>query len=101
MRWSLPEVNPLLPTIGPPAICDVFTVAKDTCLLLHPIFYPNDLKATWATPAQFVVNLQARSNETTSPILRLHIDWNGAWMDGDREMARHLKVSQEVLPDQP
>lgn len=92
MRWRHQEIYPFARTIGPAADCDLLSVVRAKWLELHPILVPNNLPARRGGKANFVVVLQARSNEARSPILRNQVSWDGEWEDGEVEMSRHLTV---------
>ena len=96
MRWRLYEIHPLMHTVGRPADCDLFAITKDNYLDLKPVIGPTNLKTRYRVGdgrINFVVTLQARSNEGNSNLLRLRITWDGEWHEGDREMQRHLTVN--------
>lgn len=38
--------------------------------------------------------LRAQGNERDSPSTRIKIAWDGEWLDGDVEMAKHLVVKE-------
>lgn len=93
MTWRHQEVHPLVRTIGAAADCDLCRVEKDgKALTLLPIITPFSLKARWDSQCKVVAWLQAKSNLTDSPIIRVQISWDGSWEDGENEMKRHLEV---------
>lgn len=94
LRWKFQEIHPLVRTIGPAADCDLCSVVKGKWIELHPLVVPNNLQAHRAGKADFVVSLQARSNEGESKIHRFRISWDGQWHDGENEMANHLVVKE-------
>jgi hypothetical protein len=93
MRWRNQEVSPLTRTIGHDADCDLCCVGKGKWLSLLPLIVPLSLNARRQERCRIVASLEARSNQTDSPIFRIEMSWDGDWEDGDTEMQRQLKIS--------
>jgi hypothetical protein len=94
IQWTHQQIYPLARTVGPAASCDLCSVVKDKWVQLHPLILPINFAVQRKGPAILVVSLQARGNEDESAISRFQIAWDGAWQDGDTEMARHLVVRE-------
>lgn len=87
--------NPLKHDIGPSKHFDVCSVLNQgSCILLHPILTPNNLRTAWAGPQHLVLSFQARSTEVDSDIVRIKIVWDGKWHEGANEMATHFRISE-------
>lgn len=96
LKWQWHEIHPLQRTVGPEAVCDLFSVVKGKWLELQTIIYPTALEPyrlrRVGAPIDMTVVLQARSNEGNSPITSFRMTWDGQWEDGDVEMSQHLIV---------
>lgn len=112
LRWRHSELFSKARTVGPHADCDLCSVVSGSISAgrtpLHdpapkPRFsvYPqtqvNNLIDYYerSAPVNAVLTLQARSNEVDSEFIRVHITWDGAWVDGEG-MKEHLHI--KVLP---
>lgn len=97
LQWMLQEIQPLTRVVGRTAVADLCSVVKDKWVELRPMIGVANFNARRRKehpPAQrdFIVTLEARSAEGSSPPLRLRITWDGEWEDGDFEMRRHLVI---------
>ena len=57
-----------------------------------PLIVPNNFKPSYTGTTNLVVTVQAHSRECSSQELRIAVDWDGGWDDGDMEMNKHLSV---------
>ncbi len=98
LTWTHQQLFPPLRTIGPDSQVDLCSVVKDKWLALHPLIAPYNLNVQRRDPAKLILWVQAKSNECDSPVLRVHIAWDGGWHDGAQEMKRHLilKVIEDI-----
>jgi hypothetical protein len=80
-------------TVGAEADADLCSVVKGKWLELHPMVVPMSLKARYRNePVDIVLHFQAQGAEASSPVLAVHLAWDGKWADGDREMLHHLVI---------
>lgn len=98
LQWKFQEIRPLALTIGQAVDCQLCTVVREKWFELHPIIFPMNFQKRYRKPEDvpfdIVISLQARSNETESPVCRLKIAWNGLWAEDREEMARHMVVKE-------
>jgi hypothetical protein len=66
-------------------------------LSLMPIIRATNLPYQWAEDAHLIAAFQVKSPEAESRVVRIQIDWDGAWHTDDGESAKHLKL--RVLVD--
>jgi hypothetical protein len=100
IRWRDQELVPLLRTLGSAADCDLCRVEKSKGLFLMPLILPNNLIAHRSGKCHLVVHLQARSNQADSEVVRIGINWDGRWENGDKEMQQHLQIDDTLPPEQ-
>jgi hypothetical protein len=62
-------------------------------LMLTPNNFPDTMLGA-SEGAHFWLTLVARGLESESRPLRLTIDWDGRWEDGDAEMRQHLTITR-------
>jgi hypothetical protein len=94
MTWRDQQLYPLLRTVGPGIDCDLCTVGEQNWLTLSVLIAPFSLQARREAAGTIVVSLQARSNQTDSPICRIQLAWNGRWDNGVSEMRRNLVIRE-------
>ena len=94
LRWRYQESYPITRTLGANAECDLCNIIKGQGLQLMPLIRPNEFPKIWQEKANLVLSLQARSVETDSAVLRVNIDWNGDWEDGQLEMKKHMIIKE-------
>lgn len=80
-------------TIGPAYDCDLFVLARNKFLLIHP---KADDPHSYSSGCHIFVTLKAFSMESESIPVRVKIDWDGEWPDGTQPMRRHL--SFQIVP---
>ena len=96
LSWVRGEVYPLARTIGPDAEANLLWIGDDGAFQFElaggtPFHFP---PPTLKQPVLFWVTVQAQSIEADSPALRLRVEWNARWVEGDQD---HLVVT----PDPP
>jgi hypothetical protein len=79
--------------IEPDMDFDFISIVKDKWLQLHPLLFPIDLEIVFREKASFIASLQARSEGSCSPVLKIKVSWDGKWCDEDHEMQDHLQIS--------
>jgi hypothetical protein len=99
LQWSLQQIQPLTRVVGRTAIADLCSVVKDKWVELHPMidimrFNARRRKEHSEAVRDFIVTLEARAAECSSPPLRLRITWDGEWADDDAGMRRHLVIKE-------
>lgn len=94
--WQHSQLFPLARTIGPDAIADLFSVVKNGALHLQTQIVPFNLQtrreASTASPLTLILTVQAFATEVASNALRIQVNWDGGWHDGEKEMGRYLTV---------
>lgn len=93
--WVRQEILPLFRTVGPDADASLLFVRQDGTLQFTPIVSPNHFPCAQIAPVDYWVTLQAKSIEIDSLPLRLKIRWDGVWDAGEKEIQRHLSVSDD------
>ncbi len=95
IRWRNHEHVPKARTVGPAVDCDfVRVVSSPPALELLPTFRPNNLQVHWTTKCDFITDVQARSNETDSRVVRFRVTWDGQWDQDADAMRQHLRIKQ-------
>jgi hypothetical protein len=94
LQWHLHEINPLPRRVGKSADAVLLSVVKEKWLRLHPLVIPNNLTVMYREQCHIVATFQAKSHEADSNTVRVQIDWNGGWHDGDEEMQAHLRIKE-------
>lgn len=102
LQWELQAIHPLTRDVGRTATCDLCSVVQDKWLQLRTMIQVMNFQSTRkrADPnaiMDFIVTLEARSIEGSSPPLRLRISWDRDWADGDVEMQQHFTVKEAPL----
>jgi hypothetical protein len=99
LLWLHGQVYPASRNLGRPASADFVIIAQDLHvsenqhqLHLMPAILPNNFQRSYYSAMHIWVTVVATSIETDSPPLRLAVDWDGAWEEGEAEMARHFKI---------
>jgi hypothetical protein len=94
--WIMQEIYGRVRTIGraTAADADLLFVQSEflkIVLAVTPNNFPDTMSG--ASEQHFWLTVVARGLESESKPLRLKIDWDGKWEDGDNEMGRHLTVA--------
>jgi hypothetical protein len=97
LRWRHQSLYPTLRSIGADADAELFAVLQDNGLQLCVLASPDNLEAQKRGACTMVLHIEGRSNEVTTPIIRIKIAWDGKWADGSQEMRKHCVV--EVLDE--
>jgi hypothetical protein len=92
LGWMHGSLYPVLRTIGPPAVCDLFNVQKNSHLQLLPLITPNSMQAVYKSATTLVFSIIAQGNEGQSPIFRIKMVWDGEWDDDINKMKNHLRI---------
>jgi hypothetical protein len=96
LTWKLPELYPLVRTVGDEAIANLFYVIANKPLEFVAPVVPYNLAHQYPAPCKLWATVQARGIEGVSKPLRVAIAWDGNWDPGDTEMARNLPVSSSL-----
>ena len=96
LAWRLQEIYGNSRTIGRATKADASLLyVRQEFLRITLILTPNNFPDTMAGitgGAHFWLTLVARGLESESRPLRLKIDWDGRWEEGESEMRRHLTI---------
>lgn len=98
--WMNASTRETAPTLGrnAPEICDLFTVGPGLGLRLAPQESVHSLERImkWpvGAPVHLLLTVEARSRESRSDPVSIEVNWGGAWLPDDAEMALALKVAQ-------
>jgi len=98
LQWSLQQIHPVTRVVGRTAIADLCCVVKDKWMEMLPMisvlnFNARRRKEHSDALRDFIVTIQARAAEGSSPPLRLRITWDGGWSDDVQIMRRHLVIN--------
>lgn len=74
--------------------CDLITIGEDG-LSIMTLFKPTDFKGTWRDACSLFLTVVAKSDETVSKPMVVHIIWDGRFQDNIEEMRDHLKIELE------
>jgi hypothetical protein len=96
LRWRHQDIYPTLRSIGAEADADLFAVLQDTGLELCLLASPTNLESMKRGACTLMLHIEARSNEVTTPIMRIKVAWDGKWADGSQEMRKHCVVEELV-----
>lgn len=66
-----------------------------------PMLQPINLRISRPDPGKLFLTLQAKGDESDSPISRISISWDGQWHDGNEEMRHHLVIEEITQPARP
>lgn len=100
LQWMHADIKPTAALIGRDTkeICDLFLGARGAGLIVSPMVPSDSLRSAtrceMGAPAHMILTVQARSDEGASPPVRIEIEWDGGWVDDDKEMAKILRVTQ-------
>lgn len=94
LQWRHQEVHPLTRTIGHTADCDLCNIVKGKWLSLTPLVEPANLEIQHRGATKMRLHLQVRAVEADSPQKIFQLSWDGDWDDGDKEMARHMVITE-------
>lgn len=89
------------PSIGRSRFADLFHVVQDVdparvkWLELTPKFAPYGVEMRRSNVCKLRLTVQAAADEGDSSALCLILAWDGQWMDGSREMAQHVRVTED------
>jgi hypothetical protein len=93
LAWKYPELHPLARTVGDDAVANLFFVLEGKPREFVLPLIPNNFPHRHDPPLRLWATVQARAIEGNSPPLRLRIDWNDKWHDGEAEMANNLQIA--------
>ena len=92
--WQRQESNPLLTrTVGTDALATLFYVQEDGVLEFTPMIPVSHFPLTHHGTTTLSITLQALALEADSEPVRVKLDWDGVWHDGETEMKNHCIVS--------
>jgi hypothetical protein len=78
--------------IGRTAYCDLLSIDEKKRVFLHLQIRQYNLKDVWEAAFKIVITLQARSDEVSSQIYKYQISWDGEWVEGEKELSKHLEI---------
>ncbi len=99
MPWIFPQFSATQErSIGPKQSqrSDLITISSDV-LTIQTLVAPNNLKLCWNHECNIYLKVFAKSDETVSKPLTIHIVWDGQWDTGNDEMKRHLSIKNVEL----
>jgi hypothetical protein len=96
LRWRHQDLYPTLRSIGAEVDADLFGILQDNGLELCLLASPSNLETLRRGACTLILHIEARSNEVTTPIMRIKITWDGQWADGSQEMRKHCVVEELV-----
>jgi len=95
LGWRHGELHPTARPIGTKTEADADLMwVRQGRLQLTPMVAPNNFPPFFTGETHIWITAVARGIESESNIVRLRIDWDGAWDRGDAEMAKHLVISE-------
>lgn len=99
MHWPYPEYNEgIYKTVGPnPERADLLYVTEKKLSMSVGIL-PNNMKTDEGKKIDCYYKFIAKSDETVSKPLIIHVCWDGIWESGNAEMKKHLIVEKAMLP---
>ena len=93
--WIYPEVyRSYIRNIGPEQKCDLISVSESG-LEIRVAFSPNRLTYSWKKACDLYLSVRVKSDEFSSEPLQIHVVWDGEWVEGDKEMQKHLVVTSK------
>jgi hypothetical protein len=66
---------------------------------LHTIVAPTDITTRIDKAFKTAFTLRARSIEVDSNLLRVEVIWDGQWADDTDQMANHLVINHQIVPE--
>lgn len=91
-RWSGGGSSEDYQVIGSPKRCDLCIVWKSEAMTIHPLRQLTSFEWTKKGQLACLLSVQARSVTADSEVIRIEIEWDGKWAQGNTEMQKHLVI---------
>ena len=98
LTWRYPQLGPMYRIVGQEELCDFGCVTKDA-FQLSTYVIPNNFTGVLAQPGTLRAEILAIADNGQSRPLHLEVSWDGQWVDGEAEMARHLIIRDVSVDD--
>lgn len=94
LPWQFGRFTAGLPLIGRDRICDLGRVAQGQDFELTTVFRPHNFDPIVRSSEKMRVHAAAIGDNGESPPLVVEIAWDGHWIEGAKEMQRHLVIKE-------